>query len=1109
MGGFAQLLERIEDFIKKFYLNRLIRGGLLFVALTIGVFLLFVNIEYFAFLSTGFRAVLFFSFLFIVGFAFWFFILNPLLKINKVGRRLSYEEASRMIGKLIPGIEDKVLNTLQLAGFRDNSLAMAAIEQKAIELNQKPFSSAIDLRENKRYLWFVFPVLTVLFVVILANPKIITTGSERILNYSSVYLPEAPFDFILINDLGAVEEGSDVELRVKLKGDDIPAKVFVQSNYGRFMMSEVAKNEFSFIVPKLRENLKFHFAAADFVSGSFELPVFGSSVLAGLSVDLIYPSYIGRTNETIDNPVMLAVPQGTKIRFKGVLRNADDIQVKFVDSVFSSSSGINCEYRFMSSQDVLFNWKNKYSGSSMSVDKRVDVIPDLYPTIELKRSADSVNTRLFFFNGEVRDDYGISAVSFVLETRSADGKLNTARLPIPAMMRMGGVFYHMLDINNLGLKAGDILNYYFEVYDNDGVNGAKRTVSTRYEFRVPSNEELAENRNEALQNAQAGMADVQKEMMRFQRSMEEFRKANLNRNVPAWKKQEMLERLQLQQMQLQQMMEAEMQQLNETIEDQQRFDEVDEELLKKQEELNKLFEQLMDDELRDLLQKMQELMQQNNQLQMEELMKDFELTNEQMMNQMDRTMEMLKRMEVEERMDKLLNDLDDLQKQQEELSNQMAGNEKELQEKLNDDFKKLMDELDEIRDKNEDLKRPMDLDFLDELREDIEKEMDDAKEKLDKGKDSKANDSQKGASDKMQQMKQNMQAQMDAQKKKDKGEDIDTLRSILFNLMRLSFDQERVMLEMQKTQPNDPTYTRLTREQRKIMDDHVVVRDSLIALVERVPQLGSLVDQELKTIALNFRNLTPNMHDRKARETGVNQQYVMTSYNNLALMLNEALEQMQQDMQGMQGGDGSCDNPGGKGSKPSEGMGNMKDMLKKQMEQMKNGMNPGGQQGQQNPGGGGGMPGSSGAPMPVPGMSAGEVARMAAEQAMMRKKLEEMRNELNKDGSGSGEMLNPLIDELDKQERDLINGNHQNLIKRQQEILTRLLESEKALMERELDETRQSTPANDDHQRNLTRFDEYKRQKEREVEQLRLQTPGLNAYYRQMALQYYNRILSN
>lgn len=1108
MSGFAQLLERIEDFIKKFYMNRLIRGGLLFLALTVSVFLLFVNIEYFALLGSAMRAVLFFSFIFIVLAAFWYFILNPILKIYKVGKRLSYEEASKIIGKLIPGIEDKVLNTLQLAGFRDNNLALAAIEQKSVELVRSPFSSAINLKENKRYLWFVLPVLSVLFVLLFANPKIITTGSERIVNYSAAYLPEAPFDFVLLNDLSAVEEGTDVDLRLRLKGDDIPAKVFVQSNYGRFMMTEVGKNEYSFNVPKLREDLKFHFVAADFKSGTFELPVYGSSVLAGLTVELSYPSYLGRPNESIENPVMLAIPQGTKVRFRGILKNAEEVKVKFADSTYTSESGINCEYRFMSSQDVQFLWKNKYSGDPVNIDKRVDVIPDLYPTIDVKRSNDSLNARLFFFNGEVRDDYGISAVNLVLEVRTSEGKLNVTRIPVPAMMRVGGVFYQMLDINSLSLSAGDVLNYFFEVYDNDGVNGPKRSVSTRYEFNVPGADELAELRTEAMQNAQAGISDVQREMELFQRSMEEFRKANLNRNTPNWKKQEMLDRLQMQQLQLEQMLQNEMQNLNESIDDQQRFDEVDEELLKKQEELNKLLEELMDDELRDLLEKMQELMEKNNPQQMEELMQDFELTNEQMLNQLDRSIEMLKRMEVEERMNQTLKELDELQQRQEELSNQMGANEKELQEKLNDDFNKLMDELNEIQDKNDDLKRPLDLDFMEDLQESIQQDIDNAQDNLDKGKDAKANQPQKGASEKMKQMKGNLQARMDAQKKKDKGEDIETLRSILFNLMRLSFEQERVMLEMQLTQVLDPTYTRLTREQRKIMDDHIVVRDSLLALVERVPELGSIVDQELKVIALNFKNVTPNMHERKSRETGINQQYVMTSYNNLALMLNESLEQMQMQMQGMEGGGGSCDNPGGKGSKPGEGIGNMKEILKKQMEQMQNGANPGGKGGQGQPGGMG-QPGGGGSPMPVPGMSSQEVARMAAEQAMMRRKLEEMRNELNKGGEGNGDVLNPLIDELDKQERDLVNGDHRSLIKRQQEILTRLLESEKALMERELDDARQSSPAKDDHERNLTRFDEYKKRKEREVEQLRVQTPGLNAYYRQMALHYYNRVLSN
>lgn len=147
--------------------------------------------------------------------------------------------------------------------------------------------------------------------------------------------------------------------------------------------------------------------------------------------------------------------------------------------------------------------------------------------------------------------------------------------------------------------------------------------------------------------------------------------------------------------------------------------------------------------------------------------------------------------------------------------------------------------------------------------------------------------------------------------------------------------------------------------------------------------------------------------------------------------------------------------------------------------------------------------------MPIPGMSAEQVAKMAAEQAMMRKQLEGMRNEMNKGGQGNGDALNDLIEELDKQEKDLVNQNHRNLIKRQQEIMTRLLESEKAMMERELDDKRESKTAKDDFERNLIRFDEYKRKKLAEVELLRLQTPGLNLYYRTKASAYYNRVLTD
>jgi len=1110
MNSFALLLQRIEEFIKRFYMNRLLRGGLIFIGITVAVFLIFVNIEYFALLGSTMRAVLFFSFVFLFFGLLWYFIIDPLLKLYKVGKRLSYSEAGGMIGKLIPGIEDKITNTLQLSSFGESNLAIAAIEQKSSELAQNPFSSAIDLKENKRFLWLVIPVLVALALTWIANPQIIQSGSERIVNYNQVYERQAPFDFVLATDLTDVEEGNDLELRVKLKGEDIPAKVFVQSNYGRFMMTEVSKNEYAYVLPKVREDIKFHFAAADFKSGTFEIAVYGSSAMAGLTVDLIYPSYTGKENERIDNPVMLSVPVGTKARFNGVIKNADKAKVRYLDTVFLVGNSLNHEYRFMRSQDVQFSWENKFNQQESMLEKRVEVVPDLFPSIEVKRSSDTTQSRLFYFNGEVRDDYGVSALNFVTEVKDLNGKLNVKRTALSAAYRVGGTFYHMLDLNALNLSAGETVYYYFEVYDNDAVNGAKRTTSQRYEFKVPTSDELDEKRNEALANAQAGMSMAQKEMERFQRSLEELRKANLNKNTQGWKKQEMLDRLKLQEKNLQDLLRQEQQQLDQSIKDQERFDEVDPELLQKQEELNDLFDKLMDSELKDLLEKLQELMDKNKQTDFEDLMKDFEMSNEEMKNQLDRSMEMLKRMEVEERMENLIDQLEELQQQQEQLSKETGDGESDAQKELNEQFEKLLEELQEIKDKNEDLKKPMDLDMMEDKQEDIKKDMQESQDKLDKGQDGKANKPQKDASDKMKQMKDSLSKQMSDQKKKEQGEDIDTLRSILFNLMRLSFEQERVMIEMQGADLNSPAFTKLAREQRKVMDDHVVVKDSLLALAERVPKIGTLIDQELKIIGSNFLSLTPNIHDRKSREIAINQQFVMTSYNNLALMLNEALQSMQQDM-GSEGGGGSCDNPGGKGSKPSDGLGNMKEQLKKQLEQMQKGQSPGDKPGdkpgQGNAGGSEGS-GSSGMPMPVPGMTSEQVAKMAAQQSMMRKQIEEMRNELNRGKDGSGDALNPLIEELEKQERDLVNGNSRDLIRRQEDIMTRLLESEKAMRERELDDTRESQTAKDEHERNLIRFDEYKKEKQREVEQLRISTPGLSGYYRQKALEYYNRVLS-
>ena len=117
-----------------------------------------------------------------------------------------------------------------------------------------------------------------------------------------------------------------------------------------------------------------------------------------------------------------------------------------------------------------------------------------------------------------------------------------------------------------------------------------------------------------------------------------------------------------------------------------------------------------------------------------------------------------------------------------------------------------------------------------------------------------------------------------------------------------------------------------------------------------------------------------------------------------------------------------------------------------------------------------------------------------------------MRNELNKEGNGKGNQLNPLIKELEEQEKALINKQFSNeMIKRQKDIMTRLLESEKAIMERGFEEKRESVSGNNVNNGNKIRFDEYNKQKLKQIELLRSVDPIYRKYYKDKANEYFNQ----
>ena len=105
------LQQKLDEFIKKYYLNRLLQGGLLVLGGLVAFFTLAAVLEYFGHFGSTFRAFLFYSFIIFALAIIGLYVIIPLLKLFKVGKTLNYKQASTLVGSHFPEIKDKLLNT--------------------------------------------------------------------------------------------------------------------------------------------------------------------------------------------------------------------------------------------------------------------------------------------------------------------------------------------------------------------------------------------------------------------------------------------------------------------------------------------------------------------------------------------------------------------------------------------------------------------------------------------------------------------------------------------------------------------------------------------------------------------------------------------------------------------------------------------------------------------------------------------------------------------------------------------------------------------------------------------------------------------------------------
>ncbi|MEP1034055.1 DUF4175 family protein [Ekhidna sp.] len=1120
MSGLVEIKSKLEYFKRRYYIRQIVLGILGFLIINSIVFLGVSSLEYQFWLGVTIRTILFFSFLILILISAYQLFLLPIMMLVKLNKGLSDEEAAFEISKHFPEIEDKLLNTLQLGRHQPNELLAAAIDKKSEEFSRMSFMQAVDFKPVKKYGFILFFVTIAFTLVSFINPSLIIDSPKRIANFKKEFKPKAPFQFILLNKDLKGFRGEDFVLQMRIEGEQMPqsAKILVAGeNTSRSL--NLSNNSFTYLFPKIQSPKEFLIEAAGFQSKSFKIDVNDRPDLVSMLIRVSEPDYTGGKRRTIENSGDLMLLEGSSVIWE-INTLATDSARFVLNGKENNISRINetefvFEERMLKDGGYQIDLFNRYSQNKSELGYSINVIKDEYPEIVAQYFPDSITYQSITIAGSISDDYGFTGLNLNYR-KNKQSKYTRISLDINKNTGSQSYYAHWT-LDTLDLKVGESIELYMSVLDNDGVQGPKESKASTFLLRAPSEDEINSLISDKQDNVEDQLDSTEKKAEEIADRLEELEEKLKSEQKFDWQEKKMLNDVIEDREKLANDIEKLKKQHEELLKANKQFQKQSPQTEEKNQKMQELLEQLMDDKTRELYEKLKELMKENAPSdQISQQLNQLKKNEQNLERDLERAMELFKRLKMESALEQNLQKLDTLSQKQEDAS-QSSENSQE-QEEINKEFNEFRDKMDEIQELNQELKRPEAMEDFEleerqiskELRE-IMEQMDKEREKSEseKNSDSEQQEQQEGEQQEGQDQKDSTQKPSQSTKQKQKSAaqkmknlskklskmqggmqmemmqaNLDQLRDILDNLVKLSFNQEDIMLEMREVNQSDPRFLELSQNQLKLKDDAKVIQDSLLSLASKVVQISSFVTREVGSINENIDEAIDYLKDRNRGRALSSQQFAMTSINNLALLLDDTMQQMQMSMSEAMGNSSSGD------KKQQQGMPDLQE-LQNQLGERINELKGSGKSGRE---------------------LSEELARLAAEQEMIRRQLEMLKEAQDgKPGGGlGGSEMKRAIDMMEQNEVDLVNKRlTQQLINRQKQIVTRMLEAEKAQRDQEMDEEREANKPSVISREIPPGFEKYLELKKKEIELLKTIPIGLNPFYKKEVNDYFRRLSSD
>ncbi|MGB0879099.1 MAG: DUF4175 family protein [Polaribacter sp.] len=1119
MNEYQNIEKKLHQFTRKYYTNELIKGIILFLSFGVLYFFFILFVEYFLWLKPTARTILFWLFILVELTLLVRLIFIPVFKLIGLQKGISLKESSKIIGTHFGEIQDKLLNVLELKENNHQSdLIIASIQQKSKELQPIPFVKAIDFKRNSKYLKYAFiPILIYVITLFTGSNTVFTESLERVVHHRTAYNPPAPFSFFIENSKLEVIQGKSLTIQIKTAGNVVPNEAKIIFGKQQYFLQNDGKGLFSYTFSDVQKPINFHLESNGIQSQKYLLQVIKTPTIKNVSLRLMYPKYIGKRNETIQNIGNITVPEGTRIQWNVETNQTDSVAFMYLqkrnsfkeisDGKFKYSKQIfkSTNYKITSSNKVLKDYE--------SLAFSLNVIKDDFPTISVNSDIDSISRGTAQFTGRISDDYGLQKLELIYY--DAQNSKNQKKLDLQITNENIQTFYYQFP-DKLNLIEGIEYEFLFQVFDNDKVNGNKRTKSKTFSYRKKTSEEikqeLLEEQRNTINNLENSIQKQQKEQLELQKIQEELQhKKNIN-----WNDKKKVENFVKRQEQYNKMMQRQTDNLQENLDEKK---EEKENIQNKKEELQQRIEELKKlDKQQKLLDEIQKMAEKLNKEDLLKKAKELAQQNKQQERSLERILELTKRFYVEQKTMQIANKLEELSKKQDEVQ-QEKEDVLEAQKDVKKEFDAIKKELEELQKDNEKLKEPMELPDTEDEQEDVDKELQKSEENIQKQNKKEAKKSQQNSSKKMKEMSAKMQKAMMEMEGESMEENMDDLRKILENLLTFSFKQENLMNTFEEISVQHPDFGKDLKKQNEIKTYFEHIDDSLYVLSMRLPKISAKIQDDLSSVHYNLDQSLENFSENRFSSGISNQRYVMTAANNLADYLSTMLNSMKNSMSMKMG----------KGKGKGKGF-SLPDLIKKQeglSEKMKDGMKKGekkgagkegekgekgkkpGDKGKDGKSGKGEQKGNNGEGNSNDDLD-GELYQIYKEQSELRQQLQEVIKKGENGKSGRNAAAKKALKTMEQLENKILEkGFNQNTLQKMQKLNYELLKLDKAALEQGKENKRKSNTNQLEYQKRRAKELQFKKLFYNQTEILNRQSLPLQQNYKKKVREYFSEPQKN